>query len=95
MDVEWTDTDPETGGRRYVNAEKFARHWRFKIRLHRRADWQRIEHATRDMWETLLDGLELRYRRREGVSDEDLAAVKQILGEWKEPPQPKEDPKRS
>jgi hypothetical protein len=31
------------------------------------------------MWETLLDAMERRYRRREGVSDEDLAAVRKIL----------------
>jgi hypothetical protein len=31
------------------------------------------------MWETLLDGLERRYRRREGVSEEDIASVRKIL----------------
>ena len=32
------------------------------------------------MWETLLDALERRYRRREGVSDEDLARVRKSSG---------------
>ena len=36
--------------------------------------------VTRDMWETLLDALERRYRRREGVSDQDIADVKKVLG---------------
>ena len=36
---------------------------------------------TRDMWETLLDALERRYPRREGVSDEDLAAVRKVIKE--------------
>jgi hypothetical protein len=31
------------------------------------------------MWETLLDGLERRYRRREGVSEEDIARVRKVL----------------
>ena len=33
------------------------------------------------MWETLLDALDRRYRRREGVSDEDLARVRESSGE--------------
>ena len=81
MSIEWTDTDPATGEKRYVCAEKFARQWRFKVRFKRRTNWERIEVETRDMWETLLDALERRYRRREGVSEEDLADVKRVLKE--------------
>ncbi len=84
MEIEWTDTDPGTGERRFVCAEKFARIWRFKIRFKRRTNWQRTEEVTRDMWETLLDAMERRYRRREGVSDEDLAAVRRILASMPE-----------
>ena len=79
MEIEWTDTDPASGERRFVRAEKFARAWRFKVRFKRRTNWQSAEDVTRDMWETLLDALERRYRRREGVSDEDLAAVRKVI----------------
>jgi hypothetical protein len=86
MEIEWTDADPDTGGRRYVAAEKFARRWRFKVRHHRRAEWVRDPLVSRDMWETLLDAMERRYRRREGVSDEDIADVKKVLAAL--PPDP-------
>jgi hypothetical protein len=86
MEIEWTDTDPATGGRRYVCAVKFARRWAFKVRLHRRAEWDKTAPVTRDMWETLLDAMERRYRRREGVTDEDLAAVRKVLADFREPP---------
>lgn len=79
MDIEWTDTDPATGDKRFVCAEKFARKWRFLVRFRRRTDWQPAPATTREMWETLLDALERRYRRREGVTDEDLAAVRKVL----------------
>lgn len=79
MSIEWTDSDPETGEKRYVCAEKFARKWRFKVRFRRRTDWQQNATPTREMWETLLDALERRYRRREGVSDEDLADVRNMM----------------
>src|SRR5207253_2189971 len=79
MEIEWTETDPDTGGRRYVCAEKFARRWRFKVRLKRRTEWERGVEPSRAMWETLLDALERRYRRREGVTDDDLAAVRKLL----------------
>lgn len=86
MDIEWTDADPETGERRFVRAEKFARKWQFKIRFRRRSDWSRAPSVTRDMWETLLDALERRYRRREGVSDEDLESVRKVLAGLKPEP---------
>jgi hypothetical protein len=79
MHIDWTDADPGTGERRFVRAEKFARAWRFRVRFRRRTDWGPAPAVTRDMWETLLDALERRYHRREGVSDEDLAAVRAVL----------------
>jgi hypothetical protein len=79
MEIEWTDTDPATGEKRFVRAEKFARVWHFKVRFKRRTNWQRTEAVTRDMWEVLLDALERRYRRREGVSDEDITSVRKVL----------------
>jgi len=87
MEIEWTDTDPATGERRYVRAEKFARVWQFKVRFKRRTDWRRAEEVTRDMWETLLDALERRYPRREGVTDEDLAAVRRVIANLRPPPE--------
>lgn len=79
MSIEWSDTDPATGEKRYVRVEKFARAWRFQVRFRRRTEWDRTVVATRDMWETLLDALERRYRRREGVSDEDIEEVERII----------------
>jgi hypothetical protein len=87
MEIEWTDNDPETGERRFVRAEKFARAWQFKVRFQRRTNWEPAEEVTRDMWETLLDALERRYPRREGVTDEDLAAVKTIIARLRPPPE--------
>ena len=86
MSIEWTDTDPKTGVKRYVCAEKFARQWRFKVRFRRRTDWQQNTVATREMLETLLDALERRYHRREGVSDEDLADLKKVIRTFRDPP---------
>lgn len=81
MEIEWTDTDPDTGERRFVCARKFARKWQFHVRYKRRTNWQTASSITLEMWETLLDGLERRYWRREGVSEEDLATVKKVLAE--------------
>jgi hypothetical protein len=86
MEIEWTDTDPETGEKRFVCAAKFAREWRFQVRFKRRTNWAPAPAVTRDMWETLLDALERRYRRREGVSEDDLARVRKILSGWREAP---------
>lgn len=86
MNVEWTDLDPQTGQKRFVCASKFARKWSFRVRFKRRTDWSPAPQVTREMWETLLDSLERRYRRREGVSDEDLEAVRRILADYRDPP---------
>ena len=84
MSIEWTDTDPRTGQKRYVCAEKFARQWRFKVRFRRRTDWQQDARPTREMLETLLDALERRYQRREGVSDEDLADLRAVIRAYRD-----------
>jgi hypothetical protein len=86
LEIEWTDTDPDTGERRFVCATKFARVWRFKIRFKRRTNWEPALTITREMWETLLDGLERRYRRREGVSEEDIANVNKVLAKLRPSP---------
>ena len=86
VEVQWTDADPDTGEKRFVSVEKFAREWHFKVRSRRRENWTKPARVTRDMWETLLDALERRYRRREGVSEEDVKAVRKIIAEYRDPP---------
>ncbi|MBP3954173.1 hypothetical protein J8F10_02535 [Gemmata sp. G18] len=79
MEIEWTDTDPESGEKRSVRAERFARKWSFKVRFRRRTNWAPAPTPSREMWETLLDALERRYPRREGVTDEDLKQVRAVV----------------
>jgi hypothetical protein len=79
IEIKWDDTDPESGGRRFLRAAKFAGEWQFSYRLRRRdVRWLRME-PTRDMWEHVLDSLKRRYRRREGVSDADVDQVERVL----------------
>ena len=82
LQIKWTDEDPETEQRRFLCAERFAGVWRFKWKLQRRGDWTKGLEPTRAMWEHVLDSLQRRYRRREGVSDEDVAQVEKILKEY-------------
>ena len=79
IEIKWTDEDPETGQKRFVSAEKFAGEWTFKWKLQRRGEWTPGLTLTRDIWEYILDCLERRYRRREGVSDADVNEVKKLL----------------
>jgi hypothetical protein len=85
MEIKWTDEDPSTGARRFLCADRFAGVWRFKWKLVRRGDWTTGLEPTKEMWLHILDGLKRRYRRREGVSDEDVLQVEMILAAWKEP----------
>ena len=85
MEIKWTDTDPTTGERRWVRAERFAREWRFTYRSQRRGVWTPGPPPTRAMWEHVLDALERRYRRREGITDADLMQVKNILARLPKP----------
>jgi hypothetical protein len=79
VEIKWEDVEPTTGGRRWLRAARFAGGWRFSYRLRRRdVCWEPLE-PTKDMWEHVLDSLRRRYRRREGVSDEDLRQVERIL----------------
>jgi len=87
MEIEWTQTDPRTGERCFVRARKFARRWQFATRPRRRTNWQTVTHATREMWETLLEALERRSVRPEGVTDDDLAAVRTLLSRYRPPPE--------
>ena len=85
IQIKWTDSDPETGARRFLCAEKFAGQWRFRWKLVRRGPWTRGLEPTRAMWEHILDSLRRRYRRREGVDDADVDQVERILTAWREP----------
>ena len=76
--VQWTDTDPATGEKRFVSAERFGKVWKLYVRARRREDW-RPAVATRDMLEVLQDAIRRRYQRREGVSDADLEWVRKAL----------------
>jgi hypothetical protein len=79
VQIKWTDLDSETGERRFLCADRFAGEWRFRWKLERRGPWNDDLEPTRLMWETVLDNLRRRYRRREGVSDEDIEQVERIL----------------
>lgn len=81
IEIGWTDTDPDSGQRRFLSADKFGGVWRFKWKLQRRGEWTRGLEPTPEMWEHVLDSLKRRYRRREGVSDEDVEQVEKILKE--------------
>ncbi len=85
VEIKWKDTDPESGDRRYLRAAKFAGQWHFSFRMQRRdVQWRRLS-PTREMWEHVLESLKRRYRRREGVSDEDVEQVERVLREWRMP----------
>ena len=79
IEIKWTDTDPQSGGRRFLCADKFAGQWRFRWKLQHRGGWQRGLQPTLEIWEHILDSLRRRYRRREGVSDEDVEQVERIV----------------
>jgi hypothetical protein len=79
VEIKWTDTDPETGKRRFLCCNKFAGQWWFKWKLQRRGDWTRGLEPTLEMWEHVFDSLQRRYRRREGVSDADINQVSRIV----------------
>lgn len=85
IEIKWTDTDPATGQRRFLCAQRFAGEWSFRWKLQRRGEWNRGLTPTKEMWEHVLDSLQRRYRRREGVSDADLAQVERILKNWRVP----------
>lgn len=91
IEIKWTERDPETGERRILLAEKFGGVWTFKWRDKRRGEWKKGLQPTRAMWEHVLDSLHRRYRRREGVDDDDIAQVERILRELPVPRELGED----
>ena len=83
MEIKWHDIDPQTEQKRYLCAERFAGEWSFRWKLTRRGEWTRGLEPTAAMWEHVLDALKRRYRRREGVSDDDITQVERILAQVK------------
>ena len=81
MEIKWHDVDPATEQKRYLCADRFAGQWRFRWKLVRRGPWNKDLAPTRAMWEHVLDSLRRRYRRREGVSDEDIQQVERVVAE--------------
>lgn len=81
IQIQWHDRDEETGERRYLHAERFAGEWRFAWKTDRRGAWMFGLQPTRAMWEHVLDSMKRRYRRRQGVDDEDIRQVEKILKE--------------
>jgi len=81
IQIKWTDNHPETGQRRFLCAHKFAGEWSFRWKLQRRGDWTRGLTPTLAMWEHVLDSLQRRYRRREGVTEADIVQVEKLLAE--------------
>jgi hypothetical protein len=79
VEIKWTDTDPATGQRRFLCCHRFAGQWWFKSKLQRRGEWTQDLQPTLEMWEHVLDSLHRRYRRREGVSDQDIDQVEGIV----------------
>jgi hypothetical protein len=87
MEIKWTDTDPNTGLKRFVRAERFAGRWEFACRRERRGVWEKWRNPGREMWEELLEAMERRLPRGEGVEESDLKFVRRIIAEWREAPE--------
>lgn len=85
VEIQWNDRDPASGEKRFVSVERFAGKWTFHMRFRRRENWQKVEVPSRAMWEELLDALERRLPRREGVTDADLLHVRSQLGKLPKP----------
>jgi hypothetical protein len=76
LEIKWNDIDPTTETKRYLRAERFAKQWQFACRTGRFEQWRKGLEPTLEMWEHVYQTLERRYRRRDGVHDEDIADVK-------------------
>lgn len=79
VEIQWNDTDPVTGSRRFLRCHKFAGQWHFQSKPTRRIAWSAETSPTLEMWEHVYESLQRRYQRREGVSDADLAQVGKIV----------------
>ena len=62
-------------------AERFAGKWKLYVRFRRRERWVDPPRLTREMLEYLIDALERRAQRSEGVGEADLIFVRKMLAE--------------
>ncbi len=79
MEIKWHDIDPNSDERRFLRAVRFAGEWTFSYKYQRRGEWSKWWNPTRDMWEHVVDSLERRYWRREGVELSDIKQAKEML----------------
>ncbi len=86
LEIKWTDTDPLTGQKRFLAAERFAGVWRFRFKLQRRGEWTQGLQPTRDMWEHVLESMRRRCQRDQDVGPEDVEQLERLLAEFREPP---------
>jgi len=81
IQIQWHDRDPDTGARRYWRAERFAGQWKLQCKQERRGAWEGEAAPTRETWERILESMQRRYRRRQGVDHDDVEQVEKILAE--------------
>ncbi len=86
VDIQWTDSCPETGKKRFVTVERFAKVWYFKMRYARRENWMPVAEPDAAMLETLLEVLDRREQRGEGVMEVDLKNLRHRLSLCKPKP---------
>jgi len=85
VEIQWTEDLPD-GTSRIVRVERFARGWNFAVRSGRRTPWEVPATITVAMWEDLLEALERRIQRSEGVTEADIAGVRKELGKARSRP---------
>jgi hypothetical protein len=86
VDVQWTDTCPDTGKKRFVVGERFAGAWTFRYRYARREDWMDLTEPDAGVFETLLEVLDRRQQRGDAVSEADLTSVRKRMAECQAKP---------
>ena len=87
VEVQWTDTDPVSGAKRFVSVDRFAGQWRFRVRAKRRDDWRTQTQITRDLWESLLQLAVILFTldvgvRRIQIDREEWLKATQTLRRW-------------
>jgi hypothetical protein len=86
MEIKWDDIDPKTDKRRFVKAERFAGKWEFACRRERRGVWEKWRTPSKQMWEDLLEALERRLPRKEGIEESDVRLVQKMIDQYKDEP---------
>src|SRR5947208_3657003 len=78
IEIKWTDTDPETGQRRFLSAEKWAGEWSFKWKRQRRGNGTKGLETTRAMWEHVVESPRPPYQRPVDVFAEIRRQAEQV-----------------